>query len=103
MADFKVGDLVRIRSWEDMRNESGGEDEDGDLFIGNNFFFGSNRCFCGEEFIISEMAGDICYGYDEELDLDFGLLINTSMIELVNDREFDDSEINSFLGEVIIK
>ena len=51
---FKVGDKVKVRSWEDMRDEFG-TDEDGDIIIKEEkvYFLEKMSALCGTAQIIS--------------------------------------------------
>lgn len=48
----EVGEIVRIREWEDMASEFR-VDEDGDISVDGAFFLKSMRGFCGRECIVT--------------------------------------------------
>ncbi len=57
----KVGDLVTIRSWHDLRT-SFYKDSDGDIVLTRNYFLGAMREFCGKSYEIH--SSDNVEGYD---------------------------------------
>ena len=81
--DFCVGDLVRIRDWDDLANEFY-VDDDGDICVDDGMWFTSSmRYLCGREFIIEGFDRN----FPDELIGNFdGYTVYTKMIELV-DRE----------------
>ena len=74
---FKVGDTVRIRSWESMEEEFGLNDE-GDIQAYLLFTTGM-RDLEGRVFVIEDIVHERVYGLDEYWD------ISTDMIEHVDD------------------
>ena len=95
--EFRAGDVVRIRDWDDMKREYG-VDSEGDIDCPNGVFITQMRKYCGEIFTIT--------GVDDEEVLGHGLgnwWITTDMIELYyKDREdFNDdtSDIESYLAK----
>lgn len=87
----EVGDIVRIRKWDDMAN-------DFDVIDGNiecEFsFINDMRKLCGLEFEITEIEGHKVYGHHSNFSISF------DMIESVEDRddlELNDDELLMFL------
>lgn len=80
---FAVGDLVRVKSYDDMVNEFG-VDRHGNIVC--EFTFTTEmKYLCGKEFSITEIDPHMCiHGLDERWD------ISADMIELVYDRWYDD-------------
>lgn len=78
--DFHVGDVVRIRDWDDMVAEFG-IDRDGDIPCRAHFVRGMRR-LCGNVFTITDISGCDVEGLTKTL-----LRITTDMIELVQESE----------------
>ena len=56
---YKAGDKVRVRSWEEMEREFGGESNAGVIEIpGAPNFVDSMRKFCGKEFTVDTVYSD---------------------------------------------
>lgn len=67
---FHVGDVVRIREWDDMVEEFGTEtDDDDDEYIACTFSFVSEmRKYCGQEYTIRSIMGrEVFFVNHEEL------------------------------------
>lgn len=75
--EFKAGDRVRVRGWEDMEKQFG-VDNDGDIKA-NGCFTKNMRFLCGKEFEIERVSGG---GIVEGLDTSCN--ISTDMLELVD-------------------
>lgn len=94
--EFKEGDIVRIREWDDMVKEFG---LIGDYSIPcRSSFTKPMKPLCGKEFSISHINGDgIIYGHN------FSWTISSDMIEHVCfcREEFNDdtSDIEEYLSE----
>lgn len=94
---FKVGDIVRIREWDDMVEEFG---KTADHIDCRYAFTEPMRPLCGKEFTILRIEGAKVFGSD------FGRwTISTDMIEyaLFHREEFNDdtSDIECYLSEFI--
>lgn len=97
-SEFKVGDLVRVRDWDDMKSQYGLDDLDGyiDCIAG---FTEDMRHLCGFEFTILnvEEYADGRFRYDfgypefKRWDATRNWYITQDMLERVNDAE-DDAE-----------
>lgn len=76
--EFKIGDKVRIRNWEDMAEEFGTR-EDGHIPCNKTFTQGMKH-LCGKEFEITELraGGSVVSGLTDEY------MISTDMIEPVS-------------------
>ena len=74
---FKVGDTVRIRSWESMEEEFG-LDDDGDIQA-HLVFTTEMRHLEGRVFVIEDIGYEGVYGLNEDWE------ISTDMIEHVDD------------------
>ena len=83
VTDFKVGDLVRVRDWDDMAKEFGFSD----LYINVTcgcVFNPKMKVFCGQEFVITVIEED-SKGFWEIKGHNFnGWTITPEMIEPVN-------------------
>lgn len=75
--EFKVGDKVRIREWQDMVDEFG-INEDGNIPC-NKVFTVNMKFLCGKDFVIEDISG---YGTVDGLDSSY--IISTDMIVPVN-------------------
>ena len=87
----QVGDLVRIRSWDDMASEFG-IDEDGNIPCRFSFVEYMKN-LCGIEFEITGIDGGRYGGCPEG-----NASISIDMIEPVQDEEIDGAEIDDFLS-----
>lgn len=95
--EFKVGDRVRIRQWEDMEKEFG-TDSDGDIRVWARFVKGM-RHLCGRTAIITEIYGrGVKLDFDNKTgDVDWGY--TTDMIEKAEEpKEMTMAEIEAALG-----
>lgn len=114
--EFKVGDLVRIRSWDDMAKKY---PMCGDLAIsiGRIRFIERMKYLCGREFVIQEIrpdegSGEPNYGYgapecsgtDEDDSEPEYWIITPGMIELVDEEAShrDDAVTQDDLMSVLI-
>lgn len=89
MSDFKVGDVVRVRQWDDMMSEFG-LDCDGNIDCAACFTVDMED-LCGRVFTISKMTK---YGSKEIYIVrghDFGWTITTDMLESFDAEHFDVS------------
>lgn len=91
--EFKIGDRVRIRQWEDMEKEFG-IDLDGDIMTGWYFTKGM-RHLCGREAIITEIYGKgVKLDFDNKTgDVDWSY--TTDMIEKVEDTEMTKKDLEN--------
>ena len=99
--EFKIGDRVRIRQWEDMKKEFG-TDLCGDIVMKGYWHFAKGmRHLCGREAVITE----IC---DQRVELDFDnktgdvdWSYTTDMVEKVEDTEMTKKDLeNGMVCEV---
>ena len=60
---YKVGDKVKIRSWEDMEKEFG-LDSDGDIKTGDIDFVRGMEHYCGKELTISEVYSSFYHTFE---------------------------------------
>lgn len=91
----KVGDVVRIRSWEDMEAEFG-VDEDGNIPCKYSFT-DFMRNMCGDEFMITGIEGQRLLGYTMG-----AISISIDMVEPVPEDEIDGAELDDFLSGIKI-
>ena len=91
--EFKIGDRVRIRQWEDMEKEFG-TDSDGDISVCVSFVKGM-RHLCEREAIITEIYGQgVKLDFDNKTgDIDWGY--TTDMIEKVEDTEMTKKDLKN--------
>lgn len=87
MRDFNVGDVVRVRQWDDMMSEFG-LNLDGDIDCAACFTIGMEY-LCGKVFTISKMRPYIGDRGSKEMAYvvsghDFGWTITTDMLELAD-------------------
>lgn len=52
--EYKVGDVVIIRDWDDMASEYG-TDRDGDISHSGNYYFSEYRKFCGTSAVVQDI------------------------------------------------
>lgn len=108
--NFKTGDLVRLRLWDDLVNTYGEPDEDGDIYIPSEivdyglYFDREMRNYCGAEFRITgiDMEDNQVFGLDIYVD-DERLSISTEMIELIPESElqpYNTDEVDAFLTSI---
>lgn len=96
--EFKVGDICRIREWDDMFAEFGGDNE----CIDCDFSFTSGmKYLCGKTFTIAEMyardSGTLCVSKERVED---GYSISTDMLELLTSVDcptFEAADIDTLL------
>lgn len=100
MQEFKVGDTVRIRDWDDMADEFGCLASTGSIQCNGSFTVGM-RYLCGLEFQIASLVERVTFastrsGYIVHLepkeklkmpDRDIIPMITDEMIELVRNRK----------------
>lgn len=86
----KVGDVVRIRSWEDMEAEFG-VDEDGNIPCKYSFTDFMRNMF-GDEFMITGIEGQRLLGYTMG-----AISISIDMVEPVPEDDIDGAELDDFL------
>lgn len=98
--DFKVGDVVRIRQWDDMLNEYGKTD-DGRIQC-NMFtaFIPAMKYLCGRVFTIERIHGDKIFGHGERWTIISEMLEPALDNTPLND---DISNINEYLHEFSTK
>ena len=73
--DFEIGDLVRIRDWDDMVDEFGYNGNENSIPCKYSFIT-DMRYLCGTEFEITDITGYQVYGCESD-----GFTISTDMIE----------------------
>lgn len=79
--EFKVGDKVRIRQWDDMKKEFG-VDGDGDIDCNTSFFVPEMKSLCGKEFVIEKVYdSEVVTGHNS------GWTITNEMLELVVEKQ----------------
>lgn len=96
--EFKVGDICRIREWDDMFAEFGGGNE----YIDCDFsFVSSMKYLCGKTFTIAEMharnLGTLCVSKER---IEDGYNIGTDMLELLTSVDcptFETADIDTLL------
>lgn len=77
---FNIGDVCRIREWDDMAEEFGVDEEDDDVIECEYKFIADMRYLCGERFTIKRR--DYTRFYSEEgLEGDYS--ISADMLELI--------------------
>lgn len=54
-SDFQVGDIVRVRQWDDMKEEFGGDEDDYEIFMPDMFVY-TMSSYCGEEHEITRIG-----------------------------------------------
>lgn len=87
--DFKVGDFVRIREWEDMAREYGITNRNDSIPV--RFSFPPNmREICGKEFKITRISGRRIFGHRT------GWEVSDEMIELVGGDMLSE-QIDAFI------
>ena len=59
--DIHIGDVLQIRSFEDMKSEFGA-DKDGDILGDTVYFIASMSNLCGKEFTVSDVVKEY-FGY----------------------------------------
>lgn len=108
--NFKTGDLVRLRLWDDLVGTYGEPDGDGDIYIPSEivdygiYFDREMRAYCGTEFRITDidMENNQVFGLDIYVD-DDKLAISSEMIELIPEHElqpYDTDEVDAFLRSI---
>lgn len=98
--EIRIGDIVRIREWDDMANEFE-IDDDGDLRIATDLYFTKPmKKLCGKVLTVSNMyKGDndgICYLFSEKI----SWYVCSEMLEPYIDEEYyvaTDEDINELL------
>lgn len=106
-SDFQVGDIVRVRQWDDMKEEFGGDVGDYEINMPHLFVKGMRRC-CGKEFrllridhpFLCEKNGHSCEAATVRLDgVVGGFTWNTLMIEPVHTKTlFNMDDFTTMLG-----
>lgn len=96
-SSFNVGDVCRIRSWEDMQSEFGLEDG---VSINCDFsFVPSMRHLCGQQFTIERIEngelGIRCYSVEK---IEGRWQIGTDMLELLYGHEFEGESIDALIA-----
>jgi len=90
------GDLVRVRLWDDMKNEFG-TDYDGDIDCRICFSSGMRK-FCGREFIVTDVVQSYHDGLYKIGGLTREYTITSEMIEPASITEtYETQEIDNFL------
>lgn len=107
-SEIHIGDVLRIRSFEDMKSEFGA-DKDGDILMDDGvYFFEQMGYMCGKLFTVSDIEDDGGYEYEyrsfqgvEESD-NHHWCIKAWMLEPYTDTEefyiASDEEISSLLS-----
>lgn len=94
---FEVGDLVRIKQWDDMAYQYGGDEYD--IPMPGAYFVDSMRNLCGKEFVITGIFGDEIEGHGTDWS------ITEFMLEAVEEDDhiiYDSEEISVFLDGINI-
>ena len=96
--EFKVGDKLRIREWEDMKSEFGLKEICGQDTIPCNFHFcDSMKPMCGKDFTVSRISNESYFSEENTECLDNQRYsISADMLEYRIVREFvpaNDNEI----------
>lgn len=60
LSDIRVGDVLRVREWDDMAQQYR-IDRDGDIDMPQGYFFKYMRNTCGSQFIIGEIDDELLY------------------------------------------
>lgn len=82
MSGFKVGDVLRVRLWEDMEQEFG--------LYGNESIFckfhftSAMKYMCGEEFVVRGIVNDM---YRSESGIEGNFHISSDMLEPASEQE----------------
>lgn len=101
MSIFNIGDLVRIRQWDDMIAQYGASDYG--IATPDAAFVHNMKNLCGREFIIDNFIEQ--YGRIFVKGHNFPWSITEYMIEPVDEPEddmYDSEEIENFLGTIHI-
>lgn len=88
-SEINIGDVLRIRSFEDMKSEFG-IDEDGDIHGGRTAWFDNEmKPLCGKVFTVSEFEYDEYHSVEGVEDCDDGThwSISAWMLEPFNDTD----------------
>lgn len=100
VCDAEVGALVRVRSWDDMEDEFG-LNEDGEIEC-NFIFVREMEEFCGQEYIIEEVHEDSgrvllkrCVENEYEYNRTRGWSFHPDMLELVDEQCTQLQEVES--------
>lgn len=82
MSKFEVGDVLRVRSWEDMEQEFGLHNS---TSISCEFYFTPRmKYMCGKEFIVREIIND---AYRSDSGIEGGYHISSDMLEPASEQE----------------
>lgn len=82
MSKFEVGDVLRVRSWEDMEQKFGLNNS---TSISCEFYFTSGmKYMCGKEFVVREIVNDEYYS---ESRIEGGYHISSDMLEPASEQE----------------
>ena len=103
MSKFNVGDVLRVREWDDMANEHGvrGGDIRTELY-----FLESMRNLCGQTFTVAKIdnwhldSNVEIYHSVEKIEKELGVYISADMLEYFCepiDTYYDDTEILEFI------
>lgn len=88
---FEVGDLVRVKTWEEMESQYG-LTRHGEINVPYGFFRGM-RHLCGLEFVITNIAEyEKVYGHNT------GYSLSTHCVTHVQDELFNTDGIDVFLS-----
>lgn len=99
--EIKIGDLVRVRQWNDMANEFE-IDDDGDIYIPqkDTYFIEQMKNLCGKVLTVSNvygLHGEIVYEFTENI----SWYLCSEMLEPYTDEELvpatDDELLNLLL------
>ena len=96
---FEIGDLVRIKQWDNMAAQYGGDNYH--IPIPGAHFVNGMRNLCGKEFVITDIFGDEIEGHETSWS------ITEFMLEMVEAEDggatYDSEEIGLFLSSISIK
>lgn len=115
MREFKVGDVCRVRQWDDMKQEFGGDEYS--INCPGWLFCDDMKGLCGKQFIIAAIQQDsspahnckICIPEEKDGEF-FGWRITTDMLELEEEYEYrnwytstyEDDDLGNFdLSELL--
>ena len=97
---FEIGDLVRIKQWDNMAAQYGGDEYY--IPMPGAHFIDSMRNLCGKEFVITDIFGDEIEGHGTDWSITEFML---EMVEVEEDdgATYDSEEIGLFLSSISIK
>lgn len=101
--DFKIGDRVRIRQWDDMEREFG-KDEDGCINLSSGFgFVDSMHHLCGRTATILEYSNSEVYLDFDDKSGDIEWAYTTDMLEHINQDEQYEISVTCHGNKIVAK